>query len=496
MRVKAAATALLVIALTSCGSGGAPAAGLREVVLPDLSRVDPAVQQQVRDAYATLQTAIQNDRSAASERAAAYGRLGMLLHAAEYYEAAEPAYLNARTLAPDEPRWPYYLGHLYKSRGDPASSAASFSRVLELRPDDVPTLVWLGRHHLDQGDAAAAAALFDRARTRAPGNVAVLAGLGQAALAQKDYPRAAQILEQALAIDPSVASIHSPLAMAYRGLGDVPKADQHLARWKNTEILVPDPLRQELDLALDSGLAFELRGVRALEAKDFAAAAGFFRQGAAMTPATKPLGRSLRHKLGTALYMQRDLRGAVDQFTAVVDAAPAEGPDETAAKAHYSLGVLMASAGRGDDAIHHLSEAVRYSPNYVEALQALGDALRRSGRDGDALLQYEAVLRLNPRAVEARFGYAMALVRLRRHREALEWLADAMRLHSDRADFKHATARLLAASADDSIRDGARAMALVDELLEGPKTVALGETTAMGLAELGRYEEAAAVQRR
>ena len=45
----------------------------------------------------------------------------MVLQAAEYYEAAEPAYLNAQDLMPGDARWPYYLGHLYKSIGQTES---------------------------------------------------------------------------------------------------------------------------------------------------------------------------------------------------------------------------------------------------------------------------------------------------------------------------------------------------------------------------------------
>ena len=51
------------------------------------------------------------------ERGRAYGDMGMLFQAGEYYDAAEPAYLNAQALMPQEPRWPYFLAHLYKSEG-------------------------------------------------------------------------------------------------------------------------------------------------------------------------------------------------------------------------------------------------------------------------------------------------------------------------------------------------------------------------------------------
>ena len=61
--------------------------------------------------------------------------------------------------------------------------------------------------------------------------------------------------------------------------------------------------------------------------------------------------------------------------------------------------------------------------------------------------------------------------------------------------FRHALARLLASAPDDRIRDGQRAMTLVEELLAEQQSFALGETAAMALAEMGLYNQAAAVQR-
>jgi tetratricopeptide (TPR) repeat protein len=489
----------LLLWSTACGSSTAPApaapAALRDVTLPDLTRMDPSVQEQVKQKYQAMLETLARPGVTDAERGAAYGGMGMVLQASEYYEAAEPAFLNAQALMPREPRWPYFLGHLRKSVGDTAGSVAAFTRVLEIQPDDVPTLIWLGRAYLDQGQAERAEPLFERARQRAPQVPAVLVGLGQAALARRDFNRAVSVLEEALRIDPSLASVHSPLAMAYRGLGDTARAEEHLRDWRNTDVLVPDPWRQELDLALQSGLSFELRGVRALEQRDFAAAADFFSQGVKLTPGSTPLGRSLRHKLGTALYLGGDVKGAVTWFRETVKLAPPAGIDETAAKAHYSLGVLMASSGRGSDAITHLRAAVGFSPNYVEAYQALADALRRSGRAAESMERYEDALRINPKAADARFGYGMALVRLGRYREARDWLEEATRMHPDRPDFTHALARVLAAAPDDGVRDGARAQALVETLLATVKTTDLGETLAMALAERGQFAQAAQIQR-
>ena len=466
-----------------------------DVTLPDLSRMDPSVQEQVRQQYQSMLDTIKRPGVTDEDRGKAYGNIGMVLQAGEYYDAAEPAYLNAQALMPREPRWPYFLAHLHKSRGDTVKSIAAFNRVLEISPNDVPTLIWLGRAYLDQGQAEQAEPVFERARQLAPQVPSVLVGLGQAALARRDFGRAASTLEEALTLDPSLQSVHSPLAMAYRGLGDTAKAEAHLKLWKNTEVLVPDPFRRELDLMLDSGLSYELRGVRALEQNDYKAAADFFRKGVDITPGTSALGRSLRHKLGTALYMSGDVPGAVKWFDETLRMAPDEGLDETAAKAHYSLGVLMASSGRSQQAITHLSAAVRFSPNYVEAYQALADVLRRSGRLEQAMTQYAEAIRVNPKAADARFGYGMALVRLGRYRDARDWFDEASRLHPDRPDLQYALARLLAAAPDDRVRDGQRAQAIIERLVQGNKTIDLGETLAMALAERGQYAEAVALQR-
>lgn len=496
-RLWAACALLLLVA--ACRSPGTPAsattATLREVRLPDLSRMDPSVQEQVKRQYQSMVETLRRPGVADAERGAAYGGMGMVLHASEHYEAAEPAYLNAQMLMPQEPRWPYFMGHLRQSVGDTAGSIAAFSRVLEIQPDDVPTLIWLGRAYLDRGQTDKAEPLFERVRQRSPQVPAALVGLGQAALARRDFTRAVSVLEEALKIDPSLASVHSPLALAYRGLGDLPKAESHLRDWRNTEVPVPDPWRQELDLALQSGLSFELRGVRALEQRDFKAAADFFRQGVKITSGSTALGRSLRHKLGTAMYLSGDVNGAVTWFRETVKLAPPEGIDDSAAKAHYSLGVLMASSGRGDEAIAHLTAAVGFSPTYAEAYQALGDALRRAGRVAQAIERYADAIRVNPKAADARFGYGMALVRLGRYREARDWFTDAAQLHPDRPDFPHALARVLASAPDDAVRDGARAQALVEQLLVTEKTTNLGETLAMALAERGQFVQAAQIQR-
>jgi tetratricopeptide (TPR) repeat protein len=419
----------------------------------------------------------------------------MLLHAAEYYDVAEPAYRNAEMLQPRDMRWPYYLGHVYRAEGESLKAIDAFDRALAANPSDVPTLVWLGRMHLEQGDADKADALFSKAASIPPRSLAPVAGLGQVALARRDYSGAVQLLEEALAIDPRAASLHSPLAVAYRGVGDRARAEAHTKQWRNTELPMVDPLLEALDVSLDSGLSYELQGVAALEERDFKKAEELFRKGVDLTTAKTALGRSLRHKLGTALALSGDVPGALDQFAEVVRFAPPAALDEPAAKAHYSLGVVNAGSGQMDDAIRHLTASVGYDPNYVEARVALADALRRTGQVEASLPHYAEAFRISPFLTQARFGYAIGLVRLGRYVEARDALVESVRVQPDRLELAHALARLQAAAPDSRARDGQRALATIEQLFTTHKTVDVAETMAMALAEVGRFEEAAALQR-
>jgi len=482
----------LTLAVLACSS---PARRhLRPITLPDLARVDPAVQSQVRERYQTLTRAL-GDSPSDTELAADYGQYGMVLQAAEYFDAAEPAYLNAQALSPDEMRWPYYLANLYKSKGETDKAEVSFKRALALQPNDLATLIWLGRLHFDQGRLDAAEPLFAKAHALAPRTVSALAGLGRVALARRDYTGAVKYLEDALSLDPEADSLHAPLAAAYRGLGQIDKAQPHLRQWKNRDLLVPDPLQEEMDLLLESGLSYELRGVRALEARDWKSAAEFFRKGSALARNNTPLSRSLHHKLGTALFLMGDTAAAQTQFEIVIREAPPNGIDEATAKAHYSLGVIDAQEGQTASAVGHLAEAVAYQPNYLEAHLAYGDALRRIGKNRSALSEYEEAAKINPSSVPARLGYTMSLVLLNRSREARDKLVEFAALYPDQAEYQLALARLLAASPDDSVRDPKRALDILQRHFKDQRSPEVGETFAMVLAALGDFARAVGVQR-
>jgi tetratricopeptide (TPR) repeat protein len=273
--------------------------------------------------------------------------------------------------------------------------------------------------------------------------------------------------------------------MAYRGLGALDKAEAHLGQRGQIDPVLPDPLMESANEALRSAMGYERLGIDALDREDWAAAVEHFRQGVELAPDSA----TVRHRLGTALFLQGDEPGARKQFEEVVRRTP------DFAKARYSLGVLMMTEGRKDEALEQLSAAVRYDPGYTEARLRLAEILRGAGRAGESLSEYEQVLRNDPQSTEARFGRGMALIRLRRYAEARDELRDGMERYPAHPAFARALARLLASAPDDRVRDGRQALALTQRLMKERQTLDLGETMAMTLAELGQYEQAAAFQR-
>jgi tetratricopeptide (TPR) repeat protein len=231
-----------------------------------------------------------------------------------------------------------------------------------------------------------------------------------------------------------------------------------------------------------------------MQSQDWSTAITAFRQGLKVARPGSLANRSLRHKLGTALYISGDPRAAIAEFRELVRTPAPDGPDEWSATASYSLGVLMASGGVFPSAIAYLAQAVAIEPDYAEAHMALADALRRTQRFADAVRHYAEVSRIDPANGDARFGQAIALVRLGRYADARDALVIALTMQPDQPMLTLALARVLATAPDAKARDGSRALALAQKVAATTQDIEVGETLAMAFAETGDYSRAVAVQ--
>lgn len=464
-----------------------PSGVVEMVALPDLNRLHPAVQRQIRGAYRSLLSTAGGPDGSTALRSEAFGEMGALFMAAEFPVEAEHCLRNAHTLAPGDYRWPYYLGHLHQRTGALTRAVERFEQAVELRPAEAAARVWLIRAHLDLGRPESAAPHVREALERHAGVPAVRVEAGRVAFALGDDRGAVAHLTAALAMDPAATVVHYPLAMAYRRLGDLEQARHHLARRggrasggaeAGAPARLPDPLLAALRARLRSPQYSRDRAFQAAATGDWPEAVARFREAVEAAPDYA----AMRLNLGSALERIGDARGARTQFEAAIRLDP------RAARAHYSLGLLLERAGRDRQAVERFSAAVEHRPGFVAAHLGLADALRRTGRLEPALVHYRRVIALEPADAEARFGEAMALVRLERYREARDRLTAAMAVHPARPEFAHALARVLAGAPDDEVRDGARAWELAQALAEQQQNSAIAETLAMAAAEIGRFD--------
>ena len=466
-------------AMSACGS---PGADLPPVPLPNLSSVDATVRERIETQHASLVASL--DERSAETLSAAFGEMGKLFMAAEFWDEAAVCFENAATLVPSDARWPYYLAHAERRRGDLASAAAAFERVLAVEPTEGAASWWLGSVYLELGRPQEAESLFSGTQTADGFSLPALYGLGRAALAREDYETAAGYLERVLAIDAAADAAHYPLGLAYRELDRLEDAEMHLKLRSDQPIEPRDPLMAALGGLLDTAVQANSRGVQASRQGVWPEAVTHFRRAVDLDPRNT----SAHLNLGVALQRTGDTTGALAQARQALQIAPGE------ARAHFVLGTIMAVDGRDAEAIEQFTSAAELDERFIEASLSLAHAFRRTGRVEEAADWYARVLTRAPGQSEALFGSALSFVRLRRYLEARDQLNEGMRSHPEELRFAHALARVLASAPDASARNGEQALAMIEELMQSEPTIERAVTMAMALAETGQFEAAAAWQ--
>jgi protein O-mannosyl-transferase len=161
--------------------------------------------------------------------------------------------------------------------------------------------------------------------------------------------------------------------------------------------------------------------------------------------------------------------------------------------AHTEVGVALAERGDFEGARESFEAALRIRPDYARALANLGKAQAALG-DFDAGIQsLERALFLEPDIAGGRLAYASALEHAQRFAEAERAYAAAAGDPRGSRDARLRLARLLSV-APDGLRDGARALALCQQVCGEAPCDSPEELDVWGMAamEAGRPEEAVA----
>jgi tetratricopeptide (TPR) repeat protein len=463
---------------------------LRPVPLPDLSRTDRPVREALQTLRSELAGLVESplppeDKQAPIELAAAFGELGQIYLAHRLYLAAEACLLNAQMLTPEEFRWPYYLGYLYQQDTHLERSANAFQQALRIRPDYGPAKLRLAEVSLALDRLDKAGELFEQTADEDGLRAASLFGLGRVALARRQFEQARDLLTRALDAQPEASKIHYPLAMAYRGLGDTEQAKAQLAQFGDGEPQIKDALVKQLQSMLAGARTQLHQAIEALRAGHYQDAA----KGFAKALEYEPDNVNARVTLARALYLGGDRNGAQQQLEAALGRQPNH------ALGNFLLGVLVDEAGDTTLALKHYRATLVDEPQHSGAHAYLANALLGQRQYSEALPHYREAVELEPKNVWARLLEAIAMLRTgAAHSRVRDRLEAALAENPDQPVLAYALARLLAASPDAEVRDGARALRLAQPLVDkfnAPENLA---TLAMAQAELGRFEEAIATQ--
>ena len=418
--------------------------GLVPVSLPRLDGLEPQVSSQIREQQRSLQSLVDSARTPRTTLAGAYGSLGRLLHAYEFFEPAEAAYLNAGRLAPGDVAWPHLLGFLYQQGGRLAESADRFEQVVRMHPDDRAAVVRLAQVYLGMNRLREARDRFESVTAIFPALAQY--GLGEVALRERRFDDAVGHFRAALERVPQATSIHYSLAMAYRGLGRLDDARSHLQKRGAGEITLGDPIVDGLQALVRSERNLVVQGRRAYDAGQYQAAADAFARALEADPASA----TARVNLAVAQLQLGDTTAALDHLRA----AFAQAPEDT--NTSRELLRLLLRLRRGDEAVDVLTKARSVNPDDEETVLALSILMAERQRFGDAAILLE----------------------------------EANRRFPERTATATTLARLLASSPDRTIRDGRRALDLAVKIYDAEPTPVHGETIALALAELERCDEA------
>ena len=454
--------------------------GLSDVALPSVDAFPESVREQLRSEYARLQELADRGSSDRATLGETYGAMGQLLLAYDLDHAAEPALLNAAALLPNDPRWPYYLAHVYTEDGEFERAAHYFERALATQPEDIPTLISLARVYSELGRDGDAIELLEEATRLDPESAPAYFLLGQ--LAGPDDPsKAIAYYETVLRLQPAASVVRYPLGLAYSKQGELELSREHLAQRGDTKVKLRDALFEALERIRKGPGAKIFQGNLAMVQGRYGEAAALFEEAIAEDSAANVTAYL---NLANAVAQLGNIDEAIRALEQVLSLDPSN------ATAHYNLGVLANGYGQEQNALDHFGAAVDADPSNGAARLALANLLWRRRQCEEAVPHFDTFLAAAPGNIGARMSQAVCYAHLGQYAQARRLLETGLEGFSDELILRDALIRVLAASPDASVRDGERALEMAERLAAAfprPETL---ESLAMAYAERGRFAEA------
>lgn len=448
---------------------------------PDLSKLDHSANFPQAQKNLLEEETKQDDPG---RKAEAYGRLGMIYQAYRFSHAALTCYHNAHYYDRQDPRWVYLSGLLHRELGDHSKAIDALRLTIELESENAAAMVALGELEFMTNNLERAQSLFQMALDREAEQTAALIGMGKVFHAQKEYQKALDQFKRALDREPEATIVHYLIALAYRGLGETAKAEEAMAKRGEGLPVLADPLLAEIESLRNDAEAMRRKGFQAARNGRYGEALEYYRQALK----SEPDDARVWINVGLCYHHLGNMKAAYDAYQRVLKYS--EIPALTAS-AHYRVGVIAESQGRSG--IPHYEKALALNDADLLSAFRIAESLRAQRQFEASLPFYEKALALNGDFVGARLGRVLSLIAQKKWTEAKIQLEKDVVETTDQHVFPHLLSRLLAASPRKNVRDGEKALSLIQGLMKLPAS-SIRVTHAMALAELGRFDDAVAMQ--
>ncbi|MGI9304928.1 MAG: tetratricopeptide repeat protein [Gammaproteobacteria bacterium] len=296
--------------------------------------------------------------------------LGLLLRQINQVDAAIDLLARAVRADPNDPMCQSNLGNLLREQGKLPQAVAAYRKAVSTKPDYVDVQFNLATTLRDMGDYEGAVASYSRVLELAPGDGEAWQGLGGVLLSQEQLADAVDAFQRAARLQPREATIQYDLGCAQRSAGHPDAA--------------VEAFRRAIDLRPDypeacNNMAAALRAQGKLDQ--------------ALTACRE------------AVRLRPDYHVAYDNLAAIyldsLEQSPLPQGDSQRANTHTELAGLFIKHRKLDAAVAACREALRLSPDLVEAYNSLGIAYRNLGRLDDAVTAFHDALKVKPEYVDA-----------------------------------------------------------------------------------------------
>jgi tetratricopeptide (TPR) repeat protein len=252
--------------------------------IPTLDRregVDPLVLEAVDEAVEEIERDPRDGN--------AWGRLGRLYQATQYFALARSAYQGAAAVEPLAAEWPYLLGVDAARMGNHDEAIELFRRSLVLDPDLALAYLRIGDAQLAQDELSAAEDSYREftarvAKVQPDQQAWGLIGLGKVARRQGAKTAAAGHLERALALVPQDRQATYLLAQIYRELDRSSEAQELLAALPPRDGEPDDPILLAVKRAAPGLQNLARRANQLFEQGNLAEAARLYEEVLSMDP--------------------------------------------------------------------------------------------------------------------------------------------------------------------------------------------------------------------